>query len=51
VSRGADIRPIPGSLASSVISSSIALTGQKGEANGSDGTLRISLCSISAARR
>ena len=30
---------------------SIALTGQKGEPNGSEGTLRISLWSISAARR
>ncbi len=37
--RCAVFRPMPGSLASSVISSSIALTGQKGGANGSGGDL------------
>ena len=51
MSRWAVFRPIPGSLASSVISSSIALTGQKGEVKGSGGTFRISAWSISAARR
>ena len=35
VRRWAVLRPIPGSLASSVISSSMALTGQTGGANGS----------------
>ena len=49
--RCAVLRPIPGSRASSVISSSIALTGQSGGANGSVGTFRISACSRSAARR
>ena len=51
MSRWAVFRPIPGSLASSVISSSIALTGQNGGANGSEGTFRISAWSSSAARR